>query len=118
MSQASRHVVTADADVRHRHVPQRTCVGCRRTRAKTRLLRLAGPDAVRFDERQVLPGRGTYVCADPRCVDAAARRDGHAVRRALRGGHSRDITRALAAARAHAVTRTSMDGTHHEEHTA
>ena len=119
MRQAPRHAVTADAGEHRRHVPQRTCVGCRRTRPKTHLLRLAAtPDAVRFDERQELPGRGAYVCPDPRCVDAAARRDGHAVHRALRGGHTSDIARALAAARAHAPDRPPTDGTHHEEHTA
>jgi len=110
-----------------RHVPQRTCVGCRRTRPRADLLRLAATsDTIRFDARQRLPGRGAYVCPDPDCVDAAARRNGHAVLRALRGGTPEQTVTALDTLRAHLGDTphahlkgpSPADGTHHEEQLA
>lgn len=87
-----------------REAPQRMCVGCRRRRNKDELLRLSRtPQGIRFDPRQRLPGRGVYICPDPACIDAAARRDGRAVRRALRGPDEAEVTAALAAA-AHSMT--------------
>lgn len=81
-----------------RQAPARTCVGCRRTRAKADLARIVrSPDGVRYDPEQRSPGRGAYVCHDPQCVEAAARRGGHPVRRALRGGRPDEVTEALAA---------------------
>ncbi len=120
MRQAPRHAVTADARDTVRHVPQRTCVGCRRTRPKSQLLRLvATGDMIQWDDRHRLPGRGAYVCPDPRCVDAAARRDGHAVQRALRTRRSEQVNAALDVLHvACATSRLPTDGTHHEEHTA
>ena len=121
MRQAPRHDVTADTNDRLAEVPQRTCVGCRRTRPKAQLLRLAAtPDQVRLDPRQQLPGRGAYVCPDPDCVDAAARRDGRAVHRALRTTRSDQVTTALDDARtlASRPSPRPADGTHQEEHTA
>lgn len=120
MRPAPRHDVTADPDVRLRHVPQRTCVGCRQTRPKATLLRLAAtPDGVRFDPEQRLPGRGAYVCPDPRCVAAAARRDGRSLQSALRTRRSDEVVTALDHARqASTPSRPIPDGTHQEEHTA
>lgn len=119
MRQAPRHAVTADTGEPSRHVPQRTCVGCRRTRPKSQLLRLvATPDTIRVDDEQRLPGRGAYVCPDPRCVDAAARRDGHAVQRALRTRRSEQVNAALEALHVTLTSRLPTDGTHQEEHTA
>ncbi|ABM29448.1 hypothetical protein DDE01_21090 [Desulfovibrio desulfuricans] len=53
-----------------RHQPIRMCVICRRRFAKHELLRYVCPAegaAPVADERQVLPGRGWYVCGDPAC---------------------------------------------------
>jgi predicted RNA-binding protein YlxR (DUF448 family) len=76
--------------------PRRTCVGCRRTRAKHALLRLAAtPDGVRADPQRRLPGRGAYVCPSTTCIEAAAHRGGHAVRRALRGAPEHEVREAL-----------------------
>ncbi|MBW3663614.1 MAG: YlxR family protein [Actinobacteria bacterium] len=66
------------------HVPQRTCVGCRRQRPRTELLRVARtPHGARVDDER-LEGRGAYICPDPDCVAAARRRGGAALARALR----------------------------------
>lgn len=45
-----------------RHVPQRTCVGCRKTLAKRSLIRLVHTeDGIMIDSSGKLPGRGAYL---------------------------------------------------------
>jgi predicted RNA-binding protein YlxR (DUF448 family) len=47
---------------RRRHVPQRTCVGCREVLAKRGLIRVVrGPNGVALDPSGKAPGRGAYV---------------------------------------------------------
>ncbi len=47
---------------RGRHVPQRTCVGCRETLAKRALIRVVrSPEGVRVDLNGKTPGRGAYL---------------------------------------------------------
>ncbi len=66
--------------------PLRSCIGCRAVRAKHELLRVARtPSGVLADPYDRLPGRGAYLCPDPRCIASARRRDAAALRRALRG---------------------------------
>lgn len=85
-----------------RQAPQRTCVGCRRTRAKAQLLRIARtPQGIHHDPHQRLPGRGAYLCRDPDCIEAARHRGGNAVIRALRGGRQDEVQAALIAADIH-----------------
>ncbi len=74
------------------HVPQRTCVGCRRKADRSRLLRVVaagdgngapgGAVTLVPDPRTRLPGRGAWVHPDPGCLDQAVRR--RAFARALR----------------------------------
>jgi len=54
-----------------RHVPFRTCLGCRQRRPKGSLVRLVrGRDgAVAVDASGIAAGRGAYVCADSACVE-------------------------------------------------
>ncbi len=69
------------------HVPQRTCVGCRRVRSRPELIRLAlgSHGQVTLDARNQLPGRGAYLCADGTdCLTQARRR--RALTRSLRVG--------------------------------
>lgn len=50
------------SDRRKRHVPQRTCVGCRETLAKRALIRVVrSPAGVRIDPSGKMPGRGAYL---------------------------------------------------------
>jgi predicted RNA-binding protein YlxR (DUF448 family) len=51
--------------------PRRTCVGCREVREKRQLVRLVRrPEGVVVVDRTgSVPGRGAYVCGDPRCVE-------------------------------------------------
>ena len=47
---------------RGRHIPQRTCVGCRETLAKQTLTRIVrGPDGVVIDLTGKVSGRGAYL---------------------------------------------------------
>ena len=82
------------------HEPARMCVICRRRFAKSRLLRhvlgsitdetegetQAGAEksGLEADEAQVRPGRGWYVCSDPRCREKFVRLG--QVRRRRKGG--------------------------------
>lgn len=51
-----------------RHIPQRTCVVCRRTLGKRELNRIVRtPDGVRYDPTGKQSGRGAYLCSDPAC---------------------------------------------------
>jgi len=54
---------------RPRHVPQRTCVACRRTAAKRELVRIVRmPEgSAEVDPTGKRSGRGAYVCAAPDC---------------------------------------------------
>ena len=54
---------------KRRHVPLRSCVGCRSKKAKRELLRIvAQPDGgIAFDMGGKISGRGAYLC--PACAD-------------------------------------------------
>ena len=68
-------------------VPIRRCVSCRRSAAKASLLRFVVSDcAVSADPLARNPGRGAYLCGRKTCTDAALRRGGAVLRRALRSG--------------------------------
>jgi len=48
--------------VRRKHVPQRTCVGCRAVLPKRTLIRIVRrPDGVQIDSTGKLAGRGAYL---------------------------------------------------------
>lgn len=69
---------------RRRHVPQRTCVGCRTVRPKRELMRLVlTPEGkVEVDADGKRPGRGAYLCRQKRCWEMAIER--HSLDRALK----------------------------------
>lgn len=58
---------------RRRHVPQRTCIGCRKTQDKRQLLRIVRTPTgeILFDPTGKKSGRGAYVCRDESCLDRA-----------------------------------------------
>ena len=57
--------------------PERTCVGCGRTRPKGELLRVVKASGRLVpDPQSRLPGRGAYVCKDAACMREATRRHG------------------------------------------
>ena len=62
-------------EVRKRHVPQRTCVACRRTGDQRTFVRLVKtPDGdVQVDEQGKAPGRGAYLCRVTACWERSAK---------------------------------------------
>ena len=56
-----------------KHIPQRTCVGCREVRGKRELVRVVrqADGHVRLDETGKAPGRGAYVHANGECWQGA-----------------------------------------------
>jgi uncharacterized protein len=56
-----------------KHIPIRTCIGCRKKRKKGEMIWFAhGPEGViRVDVRKPHAGRGFYLCPDLRCLKMA-----------------------------------------------
>lgn len=77
---------------RVKHVPQRTCVGCREIQPKRQLVRIVHtPEGVRVDPTRKLAGRGAYLHDRRECWE-----------RGLRGGLAHALKAELTAAdRAH-----------------
>ena len=70
---------------RPKHVPERSCVACRRKSAKgdfVRVARTAAGEVVAPAEAKT-PGRGAYLCRTAACVELALRKG--ALARALHG---------------------------------
>lgn len=60
-----------------KHVPQRTCVGCRTTSGKREFVRVVRtPEgAVEVDPTGKRNGRGAYICAQASCWEEALKKD-------------------------------------------
>jgi predicted RNA-binding protein YlxR (DUF448 family) len=51
-----------------RHIPQRTCVGCRQTGSKRELIRIVRtPDGIQIEHNERLHGRGAYLHPTAAC---------------------------------------------------
>lgn len=63
--------------MRRKHVPQRTCVGCRKIRPKREMVRIVRtPDrGVEIDETGKRSGRGAYLCRQQACWDIALKEE-------------------------------------------
>jgi predicted RNA-binding protein YlxR (DUF448 family) len=60
--------VAAKNKLKPKHVPQRTCVGCREVLPKRNLIRLVRtPEGVKIDLSGKLPGRGAYLHDQKSC---------------------------------------------------
>ena len=58
--------------VRRKHIPQRTCVGCREVLSKRSLIRIVRtPEGVRVDPTGKLAGRGAYLHDQKTCWERA-----------------------------------------------
>jgi len=78
---------------RPRHVPQRTCIACRKVDTKRGLVRLVRQTEghVMIDMTGKRPGRGAYLCAERGCWETALKRK--AVERALKIDSLQEIDR-------------------------
>jgi predicted RNA-binding protein YlxR (DUF448 family) len=64
--------VSKKKTVRRKHVPQRTCVGCREVLPKRSLIRIVrSPDGVQVDLTGKLAGRGAYLHDRRSCWERA-----------------------------------------------
>ncbi len=70
--------------MRRKHVPQRTCIGCRQAKDKRELIRLVRTPEGQLvvDETGKRNGRGAYLCRQRTCWETALR--GGQVSRALK----------------------------------
>ncbi len=60
--------------LRTKHIPQRTCVGCRQVLAKRSLTRVVKTDTgIRIDSSGKMPGRGAYIHEQLSCWQSALR---------------------------------------------
>ena len=59
--------------MRRKHMPQRTCIGCRKIRPKREMVRIVRtPDqGVKIDESGKASGRGAYLCRERLCWERA-----------------------------------------------
>lgn len=65
-------MVKKKSSPRKKHVPQRTCVGCREVLAKRTLTRIVRtPDGIQIDPTGKVSGRGAYVHNQRSCWDRA-----------------------------------------------
>lgn len=70
-----------------KHIPQRTCIGCREVNEKKTLIRIVrSPEGVCIDPTGRMPGRGAYLHETKDCWEKALKRG--ALGRALKA----DIT--------------------------
>lgn len=70
-----------------KHVPQRTCIGCRQIHSKREMVRIVRtPDGgVEIDETGKRSGRGAYLCRRQECWEVMLKKDGleHALKTSL-----------------------------------
>jgi len=78
-----------------KHIPMRTCVGCRETKPKKELIRIVRtPEAtVEVDVTGKKSGRGAYLCPSKECLQKAIR--GKQLERALNTTISPELHTAL-----------------------
>lgn len=77
-----------------KHIPQRTCVGCRQVQGKRQLVRVVrqADGQIRIDVTGKAPGRGAYVHASEECWKNAL--SGGRLARALKLDRIEDADRA------------------------
>ncbi|MFQ5879116.1 MAG: RNase P modulator RnpM [Dehalococcoidia bacterium] len=88
-------VAARGAKGRAKRVPQRTCVGCRRTTAKRELVRVVATlaDRVEVDFTGKKAGRGAYLCRQEECWRQALKKNrlDHALRTAVAADDGRGL---------------------------
>ena len=70
-----------------KHIPKRTCVGCRETKPKRELIRIVSKldGGVEVDLSNRSPGRGAYLCPRQECWEIGLKKDrlGRALKKRL-----------------------------------
>lgn len=93
---------------RRKHVPQRTCIVCRRKTDKRRLTRIVrtADGRVVMDETGKRAGRGAYLCDRVSCWEEAL--SGTVLKKALKADVSREDLAHLAAQRPPTENETAL----------
>ncbi len=75
-AKSTTHQPMQQTTARRKHVPQRTCIACRRIDTKRQFVRLVrvGEDRLAIDPGGKQHGRGAYLCPDPACWQAVLKR--------------------------------------------
>lgn len=96
--------------VRRRHIPQRSCIACRRTDSKRALIRIVrtAQQGVQIDPTGKLAGRGAYLCQSQPCWQKAIKSS--ALNRALKTALTVDELAALRAFAASLPEALESDG--------
>ena len=78
------------------HIPQRTCVACRKVKAKRELIRIVrtSDGNVEVDTSGKKAGRGAYLCRAPECWEVGLK--GGRLEHALRASLTQDNREQLA----------------------
>ncbi|MBM3167146.1 MAG: YlxR family protein [Chloroflexi bacterium] len=77
------HSSTKQQQVPRKHIPQRTCVACRGTKANRELIRLVNnAGTVEIDPKRKKQGRGAYLCPFTQCWESGLK--GNRLEHALR----------------------------------
>lgn len=81
--------------VRPKHMPLRTCIGCRAIHDKRSMVRIVRtPDGhIQIDPTGKQSGRGAYLCGDPACLALTVRM--RKLERALHASIDRDAEQRL-----------------------
>lgn len=59
---------STEQTIRHRHIPQRSCIACRDTKNKGELIRLVyNGGIIDIDTKGKKVGRGAYLCPTRQC---------------------------------------------------
>jgi predicted RNA-binding protein YlxR (DUF448 family) len=81
---------------KNKHLPQRTCVACKQTKAKESLIRLVCSDNgfAEVDMFGKKPGRGAYLCPQKVCWELALKKNrlDHALRTKLSDSNRQILT--------------------------
>jgi len=82
---------------RGKHIPQRTCVGCRLVEPKRSLIRIVRtPDGVQIDHEGKMKGRGAYLHDSRSCWEKGVRGSlAHALKTSLTESDVRRLTEFL-----------------------
>lgn len=62
-----------------KHIPERMCVGCRKMKDKSELIKIVRDKSdgeIKIDVSQKLFGRGAYICHDKECLKISVKKKG------------------------------------------
>ncbi|MBM3149074.1 MAG: YlxR family protein [Chloroflexi bacterium] len=86
---------TKQQPARRKHIPQRTCVACRGTKANRELIRLVNnAGTVEIDPQRKKQGRGAYLCPFAQCWESGLK--GNYLEHALRTKLTPEVRHTLA----------------------